>query len=314
MEKQVNKIFIFSQARSGSTMLQRILSTHSKISSISEPWLLLPFIYANKRKSISEYSHGSAAKGINDLINKLPNGIDDYHFHLKKFFDSMYDKLSSDDSIYFLDKTPNYSKIIFEISSIYPDAKYLFLFRNPVQVFGSMLSMWGKPNFSMLKHAQFYTDLIDGPKLLTDGYQKLKEKSFKIQYENLIQNPHDYTKEICEYLNIDFEKEMLTNFHNNKLEGWNGDIYGLKNYSNKISQEPLGKWKQVFNTRYRRKILREYVNNLDKKTLDIMGYDKNNLLESIRLLKTDGKHNLLKDIFEYNKMKYAFRFNRLSFD
>lgn len=42
-----NLIFIVSQPRSGSTLLQRILSAHSQICTTSEPWLALPLLWNN---------------------------------------------------------------------------------------------------------------------------------------------------------------------------------------------------------------------------------------------------------------------------
>lgn len=314
MGKNVKKIFLFSLPRSGSTLVQRILTAHSKISSVSEPWLLLPFIYANKSGNISEYSHNATANGINDMISKLPNGIEDYQFHLKNFFDNIYNLLADENTVYFLDKTPRYSRIITEISNLYPNAKFLFLLRNPVQVFGSMLSMFGYPTFRMLGHDRFYQDLYEGPKFLADGYELLKDKAYAFQYEQFIGNPEKYLKEICNYLELAPEDRMLKYFHENKLEGIYGDNSGLKNYNNTISREPLEKWKVVFNSAFRKKILLDYISALDDKALSTFGYDKNSMIEEVSALKTNGSYNLVRDFYDIKKIKFKNKFNRLSFD
>ena len=50
-------IFVFSLPRSGSTLLQRVLMSHNDISSVAEPWILLPQIYSLKKEgTLSEYS------------------------------------------------------------------------------------------------------------------------------------------------------------------------------------------------------------------------------------------------------------------
>ena len=53
-----NIVFIFSQPRSGTTLLQRMLTSHSDIVSVSETWLLLPqFLALKKRGLIAQYNH-----------------------------------------------------------------------------------------------------------------------------------------------------------------------------------------------------------------------------------------------------------------
>src|SRR6516165_4829830 len=40
-----NLIFLFSQPRAGSTLLQRILGRHPDIHTVAEPWIMLPSFY-----------------------------------------------------------------------------------------------------------------------------------------------------------------------------------------------------------------------------------------------------------------------------
>ena len=67
--KKINPIFLLSLPRSGSTLVQRILMSHSKISGISEPHLVLPFVYTMRKKGVvSQYSHHTVYKGIKNTI------------------------------------------------------------------------------------------------------------------------------------------------------------------------------------------------------------------------------------------------------
>ena len=62
-------LFIFSLPRSGSTMLQRVLAADSQISSVAEPWVLLPFVYALRGQGASaDYNHQTANQGLMDFI------------------------------------------------------------------------------------------------------------------------------------------------------------------------------------------------------------------------------------------------------
>src|SRR5665213_3086127 len=54
----VRPIFIFSISRSGSTLLQRVLAAHPEVATVSEPWLLLPFVYSMRTEGvIADYVH-----------------------------------------------------------------------------------------------------------------------------------------------------------------------------------------------------------------------------------------------------------------
>ena len=56
--KDVKPIFLICSPRTGSTLLQRILASHSKISSEGETHLLLPLLYAIRKEGVySEYNH-----------------------------------------------------------------------------------------------------------------------------------------------------------------------------------------------------------------------------------------------------------------
>ena len=52
-------IFIISLPRSGSTLLQRILTSHESVASASEPWLLLPLIEMIGSKNIESCANYS---------------------------------------------------------------------------------------------------------------------------------------------------------------------------------------------------------------------------------------------------------------
>ena len=105
-------LFLFSLPRSGSTVLQRLLAAHTKISTVSEPWLLLPFSYALKSNGLfSEYDHGTCYKAISDFVQHLPNKEYDYNQALSDFVYTLYKKTGDPEASYFLDKTPQLSLI-----------------------------------------------------------------------------------------------------------------------------------------------------------------------------------------------------------
>jgi len=302
MKNNIKPVFVFCLPRSGSTLLQRILMGHSKISSIAEPHFLLPLIFATKKEGmVTNYSHFATNKGINDMINSLPRKKNDYYQYLNEFSQKIYNSLSDKESIYFLDKTPRYFWIIPEIAKIFPQAKFVFLFRNPVQIYASLLTTFSNDRFNNIYG--FYRYLHEGIDLLSNGYNLLKSNSYKINYEELLLNTETTIKGLTNFLELEYEKDLSKLFKNQIVKGGSKDPIGINKYR-KIDVSPLEKWKDIFNTTFRKRLIRNYIENLSEESLDVQGLNKKEILNEIKLLKTNGKYNLFLDIKDYCYMKF----------
>ena len=120
--------FIFALPRSGSTLTQRILASHKDIATVTEPHILLYYIYSLKDRGVySRYNHQSLVWAIQDFCNELPNGVEDYLAELRTFVLRLYARATNNKAKYFLDKTPKYSLVVNDIIHIFPDAKFIFL-------------------------------------------------------------------------------------------------------------------------------------------------------------------------------------------
>jgi len=300
MEK-VKPIFLFSLPRSGSTLLQRLLMSHTEVVSTAEPWLLLPLVYSFRQEgTLSVYSHSHSYIALEDFIGNLSEQNAKLHESLQTFSLSLYSDYCKNGEKYFLDKTPRYYQIIDEISQIFPDAKFIFLFRNPIQIFTSIILALGERGLGN-SYVSYY-DLHEGPGLLVKGYKKLKDRSYAVQYEQLISAPEFYLKEMMEYLELDYTQEMLKDFSAQNIEGRMGDKSGVKDYSS-ISTEPLEKWKDVINNPVRKWYVKKYIKQIDTQVLSDQGYDKFALIKEIDGLKTGRYFDSIRDLIE---LLYAF--------
>jgi len=272
-------LFIFSLPRSGSTLLQRVLAADSQIASVAEPWVLLPFVYTLREHGISaEYSHRWANFALNDFIRVLPNGKQDYLSAVGSAARELYQKAAkSKDARYFLDKTPRYALIANEVVEIFPDGKFIVLWRNPLAVIASIIETWGdgKWNLSIYK-----VDLFDGLANLIDCYQSHSKKVLPIQYESFLRSPEKELSRIAEYLELKLDPGVLENFSQVSFSGTLGDPTGVKNYR-AVDTAPLEKWKTVINNPLRKMWCRRYLRWLGEERLRIMGYDLNELLREI---------------------------------
>jgi hypothetical protein len=278
-DSKLKPLFIFSLPRSGSTLLQRVLAADSQISSVAEPWVLLPFVYALREHGISaEYSHHWANFALNDFVQALPNGKQDYLSAVGSAVRELYQKAAKNkDARYFLDKTPRYALIVDEIIDIFPDGKFIFLWRNPLAIIASIVETWGdgKWDLSMCK-----VDLFDGMASLINGYQAHSDQILAVQYESFLQSPERELSRIAEYLELKFDPDMLINFSQVSFSGKLGDPTGVKNYR-AVDTAPLEKWKSVINNPLRKMWCRRYLSWLGEERLKVMGYDSKELLHDL---------------------------------
>ena len=157
-----NLIFLISQPRSGSTLTQKIMGSHSAIYTRSEPWIMLNPLYTLKKDGVfTEYNKSLEYKANQDFIENLPHGgRDNYIQHLHKMYLSLYSEyLKKEKKSVFLDKTPRYYLIINELIEVFPEAKYILLIRNPLAVLGSIINSWTKEDWHKL--SQYKIDLIE---------------------------------------------------------------------------------------------------------------------------------------------------------
>ena len=288
-------LFLFSLPRSGSTLLQTVLSGHAHIASTAEPWLLLPFIYTLKKNGqASEYSHTSAFLAFKDFISKMEGQKETYFHCLRDFSLSLYQYCCPNDETYFLDKTPRYYLILPEILQLFPDAKFIFLFRNPIHIYSSTMQTWGFNRFKYL--AKSHIDLTTGPGLLSRGYQLFHKKAYALNYEDFVISPETHLREISDYLNLPYDPNLLTRLNENRLHGHMGDP--ALNTGN-IDTGSLEKWHATFNTPFRKKIIASYIRQLGADTVAIQGYDQGELLKSIELMPGKTSITCARDMVDY---------------
>jgi len=297
----VTPIFIFSLPRAGSTLLQRIIGAHESVSYCSEPWVLLPFLYANKHDGIiSEYNHQLMNVGLNNFINVLNSNGSSYQNELKEFLLRLYTNASDVNSVYFVDKTPRYHYIANEIIETFPTAKFIFLWRNPLAVQASCIDTWsnGKWNIHLYKQDQY-----DGLQNLISAFNKHKDKCWAINYEQLVTQPQKTLEPLFkEYLRLPFDEEVLTKFNTLQLKPGLGDKTGSKQYTG-INPSSLNKWHNTMSGAWRKHWCRNYLQWIGTTNLKTMGYNSQELVESINNTSTSWS-TLLNDIIRsiYGKL------------
>jgi hypothetical protein len=240
MLKDSNLVFIISQPRSGSTLLQKILSNASEISTASEPWILLPFLGYDQPQVVKGIYHAPTARvAFRDLENTGNNQflIRDY---VKEMIFKIYERLKGEDARYFIDKTPRYYEILPLIREWFPESKIIILKRNPFAVFSSIVHTWKK--FSLFEMLEYKRDIINAPFLIQKFVENEEHHVKVLHYESFITNTQREIKNVFDWLEIPYREEYLNFSENDKLRGSLGD--SKVNDFRKVDSSNIEKWNQ----------------------------------------------------------------------
>jgi Sulfotransferase family len=273
----VRPVFVLSLPRSGSTLLQRMLATHPEVATTSEPWLLLPQLYAlRERGAVAEYGHRTAARAIADFAAALPGGRDDYLTEVRRSALALYERAAGD-AAWFLDKTPRYHLVVDEIMALFPDARFVFLWRNPLAVAASMIDSFGRGHWNL---DRYEVDLHGGIERLVAAHARRDPRAVALRFEDVVADPGAATRVVFELLGLDPAEAAAEAFAGTSLNGRMGDRTGTAAYS-EISGEPVERWRTTMANPLRKRWCAAYLRSLGPERLAAMGYDHEELARAV---------------------------------
>ncbi|MHB8235459.1 MAG: sulfotransferase family protein, partial [Solirubrobacteraceae bacterium] len=265
----IQPIFLFSISRSGSTLAQRVIAAHEGVATVSEPWILLPFAYSLTRTGVdAEYLHPVMVDAIEDFCQELPGGSEDYRRELHDLALRLYEKAAGPGARHFVDKSPYYF-VAEEIIRLFPEAKFVFLWRNPLSVLASVMATWEHAKWQpTLFRGEFFVGL---PRLIS-AYRNNADRCYSVRFEDLLSGEEHHWESLMGFLEIEFEPDALRRFSSVRLNGRMGDPTGVSQYS-QLSSEPMHKWRAALGNPLRREWSRRYLRYLGDDRLATIGYD-----------------------------------------
>ena len=197
MSKSNNKniIFILGMPRSGSTLLEKMLSSHKKILGAGE----LPFLkQLFSEKILDDFFINDTSLNLNDLA-------DDYIRKTEAF---------KGDQEFIIDKNPlNFIYIGF-IKILFPSAKIIHMKRDAKDTcFSCYKQLFENINFADNEQdlAKFYKSYDE---LMIFWKKEIKNFIYTVNYEDLVDEPESNIRKVLDFCGLKFEKECL-NFNEN---------------------------------------------------------------------------------------------------
>ncbi|MBC8225563.1 MAG: tetratricopeptide repeat protein [Gammaproteobacteria bacterium] len=197
---KIRPIFIVGMPRSGTSLVEQILSSHQKIHGAGELSTLNNLIVPI----------------ISDYILKDKKVTEDSYLSVRNDYLSYISRLNVSETI-ITDKMPTNFRYIGFILKAFPEAKIIHLNRDSRAICWSIYKSYFPGEglgwaFNMKDLAGYYNSYID---LMTFWHQLFPRKIYDICYEDLTTNQEEETRKLLKYCELEWDDNCL-NFHNNK--------------------------------------------------------------------------------------------------
>lgn len=224
---QKTPIFIVGLPRTGTTLIERIVSSHSQVESAEETYILQQVIRrvsgVHSPESMSPVMIGAAAKkNIRPIAEAYMNAVN-------------Y-KLS--DRPFFIEKLPeNYLYLGF-IAKAFPDARIIHLRRNPMDsCFAMYKQSFFKYAYTLENLGKYY---VAYDRLCRHWQEVLKDRVIEVEYESLVADQEGQIRSLLEKLGLDFEQACL-DFDQNKTPSATASAVQVRE---KVHTRSVHKWKK----------------------------------------------------------------------
>jgi tetratricopeptide (TPR) repeat protein len=193
-------IFVLGMPRSGTSLVEQILSSHSNVFGAGELPFLRNIILNNFKENQNQPK---------DILHTVSN----LEIMSKAYIDKT--SLLENNNKLILDKSPlNFLWIGF-IKALFPNAKIIHVDRDPKDTcFSCYKNLFANSlNFTYQKKelALFYNAYSD---LINFWNEKLHSFIYSIKYEDLINDPNKNIKNLLKFCELDFEEECLKFYEN----------------------------------------------------------------------------------------------------
>lgn len=273
--------FIIGAPRSGTTMLERMLASHTDIKGGPETHLLTPLAHLGYwgRVDKAPYDHVVASIGQRTFIDGLPGRDQVYWEACRAYCDILYGNyMNTGTESICLDKTPEHSIVWPFITKLFPDAKYIVLTRHPCAIFSSFASSFFDNDYELAhRHdpvLERYVPAIAGI---------LRQNSiatFHLRYEDLVRDPEYWMRRVCQYLEVPFQQSMIDyggSVDMSAAKSGLGDPISVAKHSRPTASNVQSWALEVAGDSEKRQILMSIVNSLDANDLAVLGYPSETL-------------------------------------
>ena len=219
-------VFVVGLPRTGTTLTERILSSHSEVESVGETYFMqIVLKQVSGIKSADAMSPSIVEAAAKKDINRIAEG----------YLEAIAYKLG--DRSIFIEKFPENFLYLGFIAKAFPNGRIVLLKRNPMDAC-----------FAMFKQSFFrYAYTLDDLGSYYVSYNRLREhwrkvlgsRLIEVQYEDLVSDQESRTRELLDAIGLEFEEGCL-NFEQNRTASNTASTVQIRE---KMHARSLNRWK-----------------------------------------------------------------------
>ncbi len=223
-------VFLVGFPRSGTTLLDRMLSMHPALRVLEETNPLAPTL----ARVMASLADPGRPLGVDEMMSLLAQA------------ESTLQPTDLGDSGWVIDKLPLNSAFSAWLHCLFPRARFLVAIRDPRDVCLSCHLQVFSPNpamqhFRTLPGTAAYYDLVMGV-FEEERHRILPADQVRIQvYERLVGNPAEELHALCDFLGLEFEPAMV--HPENRLAGIRIGTPSYDQVSRPIRSDRIGRWR-----------------------------------------------------------------------
>lgn len=201
----VTPIFIIGMPRSGSTLIEQMLTSHSDFASLGED--------ASISNQVVAYIEQKTQRPYPDCLAELDQGL------INTARNIYIERLKQAPMVrpFMINKLPSNYQSLGLIYLLFPNAKFINMQRDYNAIAWSVFSNYfaeNEPYFCSLPEFKQYYDLYQ--QLMTHWHNVMPEAIFDLSYEELVSESEQTLTALCKFLNIEYNKQFLTFYKSKK--------------------------------------------------------------------------------------------------
>jgi hypothetical protein len=275
-------LFLISPPRSGSTLLQRMLGSHTQVFTHPEPHIMTPLAHLGFYDNVDRapYDHINSAEAVRLFVDGLPRKEDDYLDALRAYADVLYGRmLEPSGKKYFLDKTPAYALVLPFLAKVYPTAKYVVLTRHPLAIFSSYANSFFDGDW---KTAHSFNPIVE--RYVPAIARFVRERPAPIvhvKYEELVAKPEGHLERMFAFLDLPNEPEAVKYGERFSAKKGPGDPISVEKHDRPVT-DSVHKWAaELREDAGKRELAERMIGALDDADLELWGWPRANVFDAL---------------------------------
>jgi hypothetical protein len=231
-----NPIFIVGYPRSGTTLLQALLTTQEHVVSFPETHffsIVVKQIQTQEQRYIDRCCLAQVLKTIQaqmdlEIAPEVAGQLSESPLGVKRLFEwIVWQYVGEDAKARWVEKTPDHVRNLDQISALYPAVRFVNIVRHPIY---AVYSNKRTP----LSQKRSLIWLADAWKDASAAYERYRAANphaiYSVRYEDLAADPERVMMGVCDFVGVPFQRERLADYKaaSDKLilerESWKADV------------------------------------------------------------------------------------------